>query len=611
MTFRSLFCVSILVFCVAGSQRARAQTPPDSKPNPELNRKAQALLADTVTLTQRLKNKENQVLSRIALAELQWNDQQKSARQLYQEAFERVQKAWANLDPNDDEAPYTENDIIRLRDRLIESVARRDTAVSRQMFEQMRVAGRSNANTPSVESDSRVDQSERAEYDKMLETRIAVAAAKENPDEMARVIRKELDSGSFSSAVSMLMNLAEKDSEKAGTLMGDVVDKLRKVDYETDYSAIEVFYYLLGQAVGALPKHKKEIEQRGLKGMIPLSPELSMQIVEIVTNAAVNAKSTRSLTVLLIGLHSAIEDISEVAPEQGERLKKRFAELGKQGEGEASPYEQMEKLAAKHDIAPMLEAARTAPSEMRDSFYSQAAQAAWDQGDRAQAKEIVEKNIRSAFERNRLLREFRDKAIAESIKNGDLLQAHQLIQQTRSIESRMSQLIDLAAAHVLKSDKKVAAEILTEAESLMPGKPANQTQLDLEIRLANAFAAVNLDRSFALMGAAIDQINELSNAAARVAAFMGVMPSLKDGEFELESFSSVAGVRTVLSKEIRPLIEADFEKTRKIFDRFERPEFRVSAYLFLARTILQPEDDNCSCSCPASVANPGKAAPQN
>jgi len=55
-------------------------------------------------------------------------------------------------------------------------------------------------------------------------------------------------------------------------------------------------------------------------------------------------------------------------------------------------------------------------------------------------------------------------------------------------------------------------------------------------------------------------------------------------------------------------VEADFEKTRKTLDRFERPEFRVSAHLFLARMVLEPEND-CSCSCPNP--NPAKSAPQN
>jgi hypothetical protein len=128
--------------------------------------------------------------------------------------------------------------------------------------------------------------------------------------------------------------------------------------------------------------------------------------------------------------------------------------------------------------------------------------------------------------------------------------------------------------------------------------------------MVKAFAGVDLDRGFTLMGAAIDQINEIGTAAARVSTFMGAIPTVKDNEFDLDSWG-IPGLGTLLSaKDIRPFAESDFEKTRKMFDRFERPEFRVSAYLLLARMILDPEQD-CSCSCPATAAEPGKSTPKN
>ena len=171
------FYIAIVVVFIAGSQ-TYGQTAPEPKPNPELHRKAQALLSDTLTLARQLKNRENQVLSRVDLAELQWNDQEKSAREIYQEAFDLVRRAWTNLDPNDDEAPYTESSIINLRDRVIQSIARRDPAMARQLFEQMRVAGRSD--TTNAEANANPIQRERADYDKRLETMIAVAAAENN-----------------------------------------------------------------------------------------------------------------------------------------------------------------------------------------------------------------------------------------------------------------------------------------------------------------------------------------------------------------------------------------------------------------------------------------------
>jgi hypothetical protein len=610
MTSRLFFCLVIVVSCLAasGNQPAYAQTAPESKPNAELNRKAQALVSDTVTLSRQLKNRENQVLSRITLAELQWNAQEKLARQLYQEAFETVRRIWSNLDPNDDEGPYTEGELIRLRDRVIQSVARHDPVMARQLFEQMRVAGRPDASNSATEGNARAARNEWADEDKALETTIAVAAAEDNSDEKVRLFKKELDSGSLSQAVSLLDNLAKKDPQKAAGLIEDVVEKFRKIDYQTEPAAVEVATFLLGNVVAALPKHKTELEQqRGQMVVIPVTPEVSRQIIEVLTDAALDSKYGRGKDTLLYFLQTAIEDISEIDPTQADRLKKKFAEHDKQGT--ANPYTQFQQLAAKHDLAPMLEAARNAPPDMRDMLYSEAAQAAWEQGDRVQAQEIVKKNIGSGFERNRLLRTFRDNTIGELIKNGDLVQARQLIQQTRSSDTRVNQLIRVAEAYVLRHDNKSALEVLVEAQTVMPGKPANSTQLDLEIKLAKAFAAVDLDRSFALMGAAIDQINELSNAAARVSAFMGVMPILKDGEFELQSYG-IAGVGTVLSGDIRPLVEADFERTRKVFDRFDRTEFRVSAYLFLAQMILAPEKD-CSCSCPNTAANPTKSTPQN
>ena len=614
MTSKSFFYAAALCFCLFASRPAFAQTAPESKQNSDLNRKAQALLSDTVTLTRQLKNRDNQVLSRIALAELQWSDQEKSARQLYQEAFELVRRAWSNLDPDDEDAPYNEHSIIRLRDRLVKSVAEHDSTMARQLFEQLRVTGPSADTNTGTESNSESAQSERAEEDKTLETQIAAAAAEKNPDEMVGVIRKELDGGSLNMAVSLLENLARKDPEKAGSLMGDIIDKFRKVDYVSDTSAMDLTVFLLSQALASLPKNKKELEQRGQKWAIPLSPDLSRQIFELVIDAVLNPKADRLRSVFLNSLREGIEDIAEVVPAQADRLRKKFGEIDKQNE--SSSYTNFQQIAAKNDLAPMLEAARTAPPELRDGFYGEAAATAWEQGDRDKAKEIVEKNIRSAFERNRLLRTFRENTIAELIKKGDLVQARQLIQQTRSIESRVSQLIDLAAAHAAKKENKAALEILNEAQNLLREKPANQTELELELRLATAFAQVDLDRSFALVGAAIDQINELANAAAKLSNFIGPLPEMKDGEFELESsgmpgIEMVPGMRTILSRQIRPLAAADFEKTRKTFDRFERPEFRFSAHLFLGRMVLEPADQDCSCSCPGPAANSPKSAPKN
>ena len=88
--------------------------------------------------------------------------------------------------------------------------------------------------------------------------------------------------------------------------------------------------FLLGQALAASPKYKKELEQRGQKGVIPITPEVSRQIIEVVTDAALDSKYGRGKDVLLSFLRTAIDDISEIDSTQADRLKKKFAEQDKQ-----------------------------------------------------------------------------------------------------------------------------------------------------------------------------------------------------------------------------------------------------------------------------------------
>jgi len=595
MTSQHFARVTGLVFCFAvGQLLVQGQAVTESKADQELNRKAQTLLSETMPLLRQLKNKDNQILSRLALAELQWKDQEKSARQLYREAFDLVRQVRANLD-SDDESPFTETSVMLLRDRVIESLARHDTAMARQLFEQMRFGARSTTENSSTETALTTVQSNGAEYDRNLERSLAISAAADNPEEMVRLIRKELDSGLTPQITYLLGQLAEKDPQKAGSLMAEVIGKFRAINFESNPAAAEVASFLLTQALAGSPGNKKE-DQKKEKAVIPLPPDLSQDIIESVTDAALDSKLTRIQDYLLYSLHSVIDEIERAAPAQAARLKKKFAELSKRDD-DSSPYAQFEKSAANKEIAGMLQAARHAPAEMRDTLYSEAANAAWESGDKAQANLIAEKNISSAYKRNQLLRTFHEKAIADLIRKEDFVQARQLIQQTSSVERRAGQLIDLASAYLPKGDKKVALEILGEAQSLMPEKPTKQSELELEIKLANAFSKVDVDRSFALIGAAIEQINDISNATARMANFGSTFIPLQDGEFEIDSHIGVPGVDLILSREIHALAEADFEKTKKTLDKFERPEIRISAYLYLARTILEPADD-CSCSCP-------------
>ncbi len=181
--------------------------------------------------------------------------------------------------------------------------------------------------------------------------------------------------------------------------------------------------------------------------------------------------------------------------------------------------------------------------------------------------------------------------------NGDFAEARKLIAQTSKIDERIRQLLDLADAQAVKGDSKAALEILNELQGSMPAKPRNSSELDFQIRLAETFAVADPDRSFALLNSTIDQINDLMDATARVANFVSWSAALKDNEFDIESQSGVPGLDALLSQRVKTLATADFAKTRSLFDKFQRPEIRLAAYLYLSRVILEPERE-CTCTCP-------------
>lgn len=605
MTFKFILCTLVVVFCatLSHAQTSGPQTVVVPVAPQELTRNAQMLVSETISQARGLKGRDNQIMARVALADLLWKDQEASARRLYQEAFDLVRQALARSSDDEVESYNGGEAVIRLRNQVLESLGRHDPVMARDLLGQVRSAQREVDASANKDIDSPSLEGADAENDRRLELALTIDDMEKNPKDAATIVRKELEKGSSPEVVSLLVKLAETDPKSAREVAENVVNKFRKSNFESDPAALDIAGFLLSEAVGSLRAAREETEtkdRQAEESIRMLTPQLARELIVFITDMAVAEPTGRSQVYLLLHLTSSIEDLGEVAPEQAARLQKKISELEKMDD-ENDPYARLQEIARTRNVDAMIEAARTAPVEMRQNFYSQAATAAWEQGDKARATDIVNKNVSNAFERNRLLETFHEQILSELIQKEDFVQAHQFIAQTRSIEKRGGQLIDLAAARTRANDKKGALEILGEAQTLLPIKASNQNQLDLQIRLAHAFSDLDVDRSFALMGPTIEQINELTEAVARVAGFMPSSISIQDNEFSIDSYRAVPGFGSLLSRDIRALAQADFPRTKKMLDKLQRTEIRVAAYLYLAKIILEPEPD-CTCSCP----DPGK-----
>jgi len=601
-----------VLFTSASAQQStpKGQAPAESIAQEALKKKAEILLSEIAQQARRLKNKENQILMKIAIADLLWQDHQAAARSLYKEAFDNLHQTSNGVDA-EEESPEDdrEGSLSRLGERLLQSLGRHDPVMARELLRSTRAthpsdAAKSDVTTPSDDQSS----------DTRLELTFVTEMAERDPKEAARIARESLSQGYPYQLIPLLFKLAAKEPKLAQELALEVINKLRKENLNSNSEAMALAVSFIEEAIEAA-KEDKDIEPAQRPPAL-LDTETTHALIEFVTDSALKnmKEATGSRTPLLMTLQPILGDLYQLAPAQASLLIGKFAEIEKaNGRAADDPYQHFQQSSENGDTKAMLEAAGMAPRELRDSLYQQTATRAWEQGNTAEANEIINTKISNAFERRQVLTSLQEQTVMALIEKEQFVQARQMIAQIRPAESRAQQLTYLATAVAAKGDKKTAVELLQEAQSLITRKAKNESELSTQLRIAGAFAELDADRSFAIIGPIIDQINELIAATALTANFGMRIETIKDDEFSVEGSFNNRYLETLSAKDIRALAQADFNKTQEMFDRLQRPEIRIAADLLLARSILQPDSQTDDCTCQQRLkrirAKANKAAP--
>jgi len=610
MTKRFVHILAVFVFLssASGQQLAsEAQTPADSKIQQELKKKAESLLTEVSQHARGLRNKENQVLVRIAVADLLWKIDEAAARALFKEAFDTSRQPATSVDDSQPEANESDGSVARLRERVLQSLSQHDPLMARDLLRKDRPAVSSDATKPNPAP------ADEESSDTRLELSFATEMVNQNPKDAVRIAREALSEGYPYELTSLLPKLAEKEPKLAQELALEIINKLHKEDLGSNYQALSMAGSLAREAISSIQASQEEEQTE--KRTSFLDPQTAREFIQFLTEAALIKTAGQSRGPLLMSLQSMMEDLEQFAPAQASLLKERYSEMEKASNAGADPYSRFQQLAETNDTKAMLEYAETAPREIRDGLYGRAASMAWQQGDKTKANEIINNKISNALERSRLLISFQDLAIRDFVEKEQFSQARQLIAQIRSSEHRVQQLIELAAALTEKGNKQTALEVLQEAQGLMGSKARSEHELEAQLRIAGALSEFDADRSFAIIGSAIDQINELITASALLANFGSSPSMIKDDEFVVDSYSNIPfGFSALSSRDIRTLAQVDFNRTREMFDKFQRPEIRIAAYLLISGSILEPPLTLDDCTCQERLKKlksktPSQAAP--
>ena len=147
----------------------------------------------------------------------------------------------------------------------------------------------------------------------------------------------------------------------------------------------------------------------------------------------------------------------------------------------------------------------------------------------------------------------------------------------------MKYLTDLAIA-TEKDNPKLALKFLEDARNLVTKRAASYKDFEDQIKVADAYAAIEPKHSFEIMDMGIAQLNELLNAATVLNGFEVDM--FKDGELSLRSDSDLVGMVARYGEELASLAKVDFEGARMTADKFQLPEPRMNARLSIVQSIL-------------------------
>jgi hypothetical protein len=259
MTLRlPLRSLTLSVLLLAPNAAAQApQAPKQSeedkaKARKEVERKALALLDETLQGAQALKLAENRAALRAQAADLLWARDEKRARSLFREAVADIVAARANADAMS-QRDWT---LTNLRTQTLYAAASRDPQFALELMRESRTQPGEAAAKTYGELDGELT----------LEQALVSMAADSDPKAALRMAEESLSKGVTYGVVGILERLRAKDSEAATRFAGEVVAKLRGESPSTHPEVMHVAFALLRTALMPQPPEQSSTGPRPAQG---------------------------------------------------------------------------------------------------------------------------------------------------------------------------------------------------------------------------------------------------------------------------------------------------------------------------------------------------------
>ena len=557
----------------------------------ELEKKAVALLREAVEDAQGLKLVENRVRPQTAAASLLWTRDEQAARALFKSAAEAVASYGASLDPEDPQFYNAGQSAAQMRAELINAVAQYDAKLALEYLRSTRQPYAEALRASGYAPDGQEQQ---------LETGLAARVASQDPAQALRMAEQSLSKGLSMSLVNVLHALRAKDPAAASKLATEIVKRLSVEDLLNNHEASGLAYQLLSLAPAETqPQQASQPApvvvvdgpaelvsvRSAASGSAPfIDRQTRAELVEKILAAAMsNAPNQSGAYYLYNALQALVPEFERSNPARAASLRRRAEALERTFNPQADAWRPYKQMAESGNVEAMLEAAPKAPPEVREQLYMNAAWKAFNEGDAARARQIVE-NISNPQTRAQTRKNMETQLQWRDASQGNYAAARAAASRIANLDERVAALMQIASAAASKGDAQAARHALEDARAVADAQPQGQQQSRARLQIAAAYAQFEPSESFEIVESEIARLNELLDAAAAIEGFG--QEAFKDGELRPQYGYVWGEMVSLCTTALTALAPADFERASAAAKSFRRPDVRATAELQLAQGVL-------------------------
>jgi hypothetical protein len=286
---------------------------------------------------------------------------------------------------------------------------------------------------------------------------------------------------------------------------------------------------------------------------------------------------------LLASLMIALPIIEQQLPTKATAVRSKLSELGMgNAQNMVRPFM---NLGENPTADALLQAAASAPQQMQDRLYQQAAYRALEEGNVDRARQIATDHL-PVKSRDQVMQRIEFREMATKADSARLEEIRQTMNRFQTDGEKIGFLLQLAT-EAQKTNPKVATQLLEEARQFTNRRAANYEQLEQQLRVAHGFATLDPVRSFEVLEPAIGHINELLNAAAILNGFEINM--FRDGEMAMMPGNGLTSMISRIGQELSVLANNDLERAEVLAGRFQLAEPRIMTRLLIVQGLLNPQ----------------------